>query len=83
MSMRMPYGYVPIPNGVQGVGETEFIQCGMPGSSPAGPPVALHEGSEFTIIDAQKSRGGAATFADVVAGSGTSHYKVSASMVRW
>jgi hypothetical protein len=80
----MPYGYVPIPNGVQGVGETEFIQCGMPGSSPAGPPVAFmqfrdltgHEGSEFTIIDAQKSRGGAATFADVVAGSGTSHYKV-------
>jgi hypothetical protein len=41
MSMRMPYGYVPIPNGVQGVGETEFIQCGMPGSSPAGPPVAF------------------------------------------
>jgi hypothetical protein len=37
---------------------------------------AVHEGSEFTIIDAQKSRGGAATFADVVAGSGTSHYKV-------
>jgi hypothetical protein len=34
---------------------------------------AVHEGSEFTIIDAQKSRGGAATFADVVAGSGTSH----------
>jgi hypothetical protein len=28
------------------------------------------------IIDAQKSRGGAATFADVVAGSGTSHYKM-------
>ena len=87
MSMRMPYGYVPIPNGVQGVHETDFIQCGMPGSSPAGPPVAFmqyrdlggHEGSEYTIIDAKPQ----SSFAGFVTGGGSSHCKVRHDGRKW
>jgi hypothetical protein len=87
MSMRMPYGYVPIPNGIQGVHETDFIQCGMPGSSPAGPPVAFmqyrdlggHEGSEYTIIDAKPQ----SSFAGFVTGGGSSHCKVRHDGRKW
>ena len=41
------------------------------------------EGQEYNIKDGQKSGGGAAAFADIVAGGGSGHYKVRYDGTNW
>jgi Pectate lyase superfamily protein len=41
------------------------------------------EGQEYDIIDGQKSGGGSAAFADIVAGGGSGHYKVRYDGSNW
>jgi Pectate lyase superfamily protein len=49
------------------------------GTQPQGP----FNGQEFTIIDAQKSTGGAATFGDIVIGGSSNHYKIRYDGTNW